>query len=97
MNKTELIDQIAERSGNTKAAATKMLDAFIETVGETMANGESVTLVGFGTFSTGERAARTGRNPRTGETIKIAKARTAKWTAGKQIKELVNSKKPKKK
>jgi DNA-binding protein HU-beta len=97
MNKSELIDAIAEKSDVSKAAAGRMLEAFTESVTKAMVDGDSVTLVGFGTFSSGERAARTGRNPRTGEEIKIAAARTGKFTAGKALKDALNEKKAKKK
>lgn len=97
MNKSELIDAIAAKSESSKAAAGKMLDAFIETVGAEMAKGEKVVLVGFGTFQTGTRAAREGRNPRTGETLKIAAATVPKFTPGAALKEKVNTKPAKKK
>ncbi|MBU0782770.1 MAG: HU family DNA-binding protein [Gammaproteobacteria bacterium] len=97
MNKTELIDAIATKSECTKAAAGKMLDAFIDTVSQQMADGDKVVLVGFGTFQTGTRAAREGRNPRTGETIKIAAAVVPKFTPGQSLKTKVNTKPAKKK
>ena len=97
MNKSELIDAIAAKAEVSKVSASKMLDALVETVTAAVAEGDAVTLVGFGTFSSGERAARTGRNPRTGEEIKIAAARTAKFTAGKALKDAVNAKKLNKK
>jgi DNA-binding protein HU-beta len=89
MNKTELIDAIAERTGVTKAVVSKVLDAVTATVMATLKKEEDVTLVGFGTFYVGERAARTGRNPRTGKAIKIAAAKTPRFRAGKGLKEAV--------
>lgn len=97
MNKTELIDAIAAKSECSKAAAGKMLDAFIETVSQQMADGDKVVLVGFGTFQTGTRAAREGRNPRTGETIKIAATVVPKFSPGQGLKTKVNAKPAKKK
>ena len=90
MNKTELIEEIAKSADITKASATRALDAVIEAVTTSLRNNNSVTLVGFGTFSVGERAARTGRNPRTKEAIKIAAARVPKFKAGKALKDAVN-------
>ncbi|MCL1861058.1 MAG: HU family DNA-binding protein [Proteobacteria bacterium] len=89
MNKTELIDAIAERAGVTKATAGKVLDATTAAIMATLKNEEDVTLVGFGTFYVGERAARTGRNPRTGKAIKIAAAKTPRFRAGKGLKDAV--------
>ena len=96
MNKSELIDAIAEKSDVSKAAAGRMLEAFTETVTAAMVAGDAVTLVGFGTFSTGKREERAGRNPRTGEEIKIAAAVTAKFTAVKALKDTLNAPKGKK-
>ena len=90
MNKTELVEQIAKSADITKASATRALDAVIEAVTTSLRNNDSVTLVGFGTFSVGERAARTGRNPRTKEAIKIAAAKVPKFKAGKALKDAVN-------
>ena len=92
MNKTELIDQIAASAEISKAAAGRMLDGFLESVTTELKKGGKVTLVGFGTFATGKRAARTGRNPRTGATIKIPAAKTAKFTAGAALKKSINKK-----
>ena len=72
MNKTQLIDAIAEKSGLTKADSKKALEAFVATVGEALHKDEKVALVGFGSFSVSERSASTGRNPQTGKTIEIA-------------------------
>ena len=90
MNKTELIEEIAKSADITKASATRALDAVIEAVTTSLRNNDSVTLVGFGTFSVGERAARTGINPRTKEAIKIASAKVPKFKAGKALKDAVN-------
>jgi len=89
MNKTELIDAIAERAQVPKVTAAKVLDAVTATIMATLGKEEDVTLVGFGTFYVGERAARTGRNPRTGKAIKIAAAKTPKFRAGKGLKDAV--------
>ncbi len=90
MNKTELIDAVAERTNMSKADAARAVDAVLETVTETLKRGDSVTLVGFGTFEVRERAARTGRNPRTGETIEIKASRAPAFKAGKALKDAVN-------
>lgn len=92
MNKTELIDSIAKDTGFTKKDTDAFVKSFIETVSKTMAEGNDVQLIGFGTFCVGERAERSGRNPKTGETIKIAAAKTPKFKAGKALKDLVNKK-----
>ena len=91
MNKSELIEQIAKRSGLPLAGSRKALDALLETVGEALASGDRVQLVGFGTFEVSERAAREGRNPRTGETMVIEASKTPKFKAGKALKDLVNA------
>ena len=90
MNKSEMIDMVAEASDISKAAAGRAVDAVFDGITASMKNGNSVTLVGFGTFSVGDRAARSGRNPRTGETIQIAAAKTPKFKAGKALKDAVN-------
>ncbi len=92
MNKTELIDAIATDCDLSKAAAQRALDSLLENVMSTVAKGGSVQLVGFGTFAAGSRAARTGRNPRTGEDIQIAAAKTVKFSVGKAFKDAVNTK-----
>ncbi|WP_133130346.1 HU family DNA-binding protein [Legionella yabuuchiae] len=89
MNKSELVETIANRSGVTKATASKVLDLFMETVTDTLKKGDQVVLPGFGSFSTGNRSARTGRNPQTGQTIQIKASRVAKFKAGKSLKEAV--------
>jgi len=90
VNKTELIEEIAKSADITKASATRALDAMIEAVTASLQKNDSVTLVGFGTFTVGERAARTGTNPRTKEAIKIAAAKVPKFKAGKALKDAVN-------
>ncbi|SAL86708.1 DNA-binding protein HU-alpha [Caballeronia choica] len=90
MNKQELIDAVASDAGISKSAAADTIDAVLNTVSKAVAGGDSVQLIGFGTFSTGDRSARTGRNPQTGETIEIAAAKTVKFTAGKAFKDAVN-------
>ncbi len=91
MNKADLVDSMASKADLSKAAAERALNAFTDTVTETLANDhdEKITLVGFGTFSTSERAARTGRNPQTGETINIPATVVPKFKAGKSFKEAV--------
>ena len=91
MNKQELVDAIALAVGMSKSAAGETVDAFVAVVTQAVADGDGVQLVGFGTFSTGQRAARIGRNPRSGETLQIAAAKTVKFTAGKEFKDSVNS------
>ena len=90
MNKSELIDQIAASAEISKAAAGRALDATVAAVKAALDDGDSVSLIGFGTFYVGERAARTGRNPRTGKTLKIKAARVPKFRAGKGLKDAVN-------
>ncbi|MBX3685474.1 MAG: HU family DNA-binding protein [Rhodocyclaceae bacterium] len=90
MNKSELIDQIAEQAEISKAAAGRALDATVAAVKQTLKKSGTVTLVGFGTFYVGKRAARTGRNPRTGANIKIKAAKVPKFRAGKGLKDAVN-------
>ena len=90
MNKTELIDQVATAADISKAATTRALDAAIGAVTTTLKKGGTVSLVGFGTFAVGKRAARTGRNPRTGDTIKIKAAKVPKFRPGKALKDALN-------
>jgi len=92
MNKTELVDAIAQETGLTKKDSTAALKAFITTVSKELKKGNSVQLIGFGTFGVGKRAARTGRNPQTGAALKIKAAKTPKFKAGKALKDLVNKK-----
>lgn len=90
MNKTELIEHIAKQADISKAAATRALEALIGGVRTTLKKGGSVSLVGFGTFAVTKRAARSGRNPRTGDTIKIKAAKVPKFRPGKALKDAVN-------
>ncbi len=90
MNKSQLVDKIADGADLSKAAATRALDAFIEAVGDALKQGDQVSLVGFGTFQVRERASRTGRNPQTGESLEIAAAKLPAFKAGKALKEAVN-------
>ena len=90
MNKSQLIDKIADGADISKAAAGRALDAFIDAVGEALKEGDQVALVGFGTFAVRERAARSGRNPQTGATIEIAAGKVPAFKAGKALKNAVN-------
>ncbi len=90
MNKSELIDAIAEGADISKAAAGRALDATLEAVTGALKKGEQVTLIGFGTFLVRERASRVGRNPRTGEAMTIAAAKIPSFKAGKALKDAVN-------
>ena len=90
MNKTELIDQIATAADISKAAAGRALDATVEAIKGALQAGDSVNLIGFGTFYVGERAARTGRNPQTGKTIEIKAAKSPKFRPGKTLQDAVN-------
>lgn len=90
MNKSELIEAIAASADIPKAAASRALDAMIDSVTDSLKKGDSVSLVGFGTFSVKDRAARTGRNPQTGQPIEISAARVPSFKAGKALKDSVN-------
>lgn len=90
MNKSQLIAQIAITADISQAAAGKALDAFTDTVADELRNGGDISLVGFGTFSVSDRAARVGRNPQTGAEIQIAAAKVPKFKPGKGLKEAVN-------
>lgn len=90
MNKQDLIDMVADKADLPKAKAQEAVEAVIECIKTTLKNGDDVKLVGFGTFSVSERAATTGRNPRTGEAIKIAASKQPKFKAGKELKDAVN-------
>ncbi len=90
MNKSELIDAIADASELTKADAGRALDGFLGAVTEALSNGDSVALVGFGTFAVKERAERKGRNPQTGDEITIKAAKIPSFKAGKSLKDAVN-------
>lgn len=89
MNKSQLIDQIAAKAEMSKASAGRALDAAIASIKDALSSKDSVTLVGFGTFHVGDRAARAGRNPRTGKSIKIKAASVPKFRAGKGLKDAV--------
>ena len=91
MNKTELIAAMAEQAELSKKDAEKALKAFVDIIGEELTKGEKVQLVGFGTFEVAERAARTGKNPQTGEAIKIPASKAPKFKAGKALKDVVNT------
>ncbi len=96
MNKAELVDVMAKQTGVSKADTEKVLNAFIQTVENTVKKGDKVALVGFGTFEQVKRSARNGHNPQTGETIKIKAAKAPRFKAGKSFKDLVNGVKAKK-
>ncbi|MBD0333036.1 MAG: HU family DNA-binding protein [Chitinophagaceae bacterium] len=89
MNKAELINKIAEDAGITKTQANTALDSFVEAVTKTLKGGGKVTLVGFGTFTVSKRQARNGRNPQTGEVIKIKARKVARFKAGKELAERI--------
>ena len=90
MNKSDLIDAIADSGDISKSSAARALDAVVGSVQNALANGDSVSLVGFGTFSVKHRAARTGRNPQTGAEIQIAASNVPSFKAGKALKDAVN-------
>ncbi|MCU7936207.1 MAG: HU family DNA-binding protein [Candidatus Thiodiazotropha sp. (ex Dulcina madagascariensis)] len=90
MNKAELIEAMAESADISKAAAGRALDGMVQAVTEAMQAGDTISLIGFGTFSVKERAAREGRNPQTGETIKIKASRIPSFKAGKALKDAIN-------
>ena len=91
LNKTELVEEIAKQAELSKKDAEAALNAFVETVGEVMKKDDKITLVGFGSFEAKTRAARTGRNPQTGEEIQIAAGKVPSFKAGKALKDIVNS------
>lgn len=91
MNKTELIAAVAEKAEISKKDAEKAVKAFTDVVSEELINGGKIQLVGFGTFEVSERAAREGRNPKTGEPMPIAASKTPKFKAGKALKDMVNA------
>jgi DNA-binding protein HU-beta len=90
MNKAELIDAVASASNLSKADASRAVDAVVDSVSSALKKGQQVSVVGFGTFSVKHRAARSGRNPRTGETIQIAASNVPGFKAGKALKDAVN-------
>lgn len=85
MNKTELVNNVAESAGITKVEAEKVVKSVLDSIAQTLANNESVTLIGFGSFSVSTRAARTGRNPQTGKEIQIAEKKVVKFRPGKKL------------
>lgn len=85
MNKSELIDALATKCDLSKSSAGRAIDGLTEIITETLAKGETVNLIGFGTFSVGERAARTGRNPKTGAELKIAASKAPKFSVGANL------------
>jgi len=91
MNKSELVSAVAQSSGLTKADAEKAVDGVFDAITGALKAGDDVRLVGFGSFSVAQRAASQGRNPRTGETIQIAASKQPKFSAGKGLKDAVNS------
>lgn len=90
MNKQELIEAVASSADLSKADAARAVDSVVDTITDSLKKGDQVTLVGFGTFSVKERAARTGRNPQTGKTIQIAASKVPGFKAGKALKDAVN-------
>ena len=90
MNKTDLIDATAEEAGLSKADAKKALEAFLASIEKTLKKGDKISLVGFGSWSVSEKPAREGRNPKTGETIKIAAKKVVKFKAGAELSNAVN-------
>ena len=90
MNKSEFIDSVSDLAGLSKAESARAVDAVIETVTQALKKGDTISLVGFGTFTVRARAARDGRNPQTGETIKIKAAKNPAFKAGKALKDAVN-------
>ncbi len=93
MNKAELIESVASATGSSKAEATKAVNAVFDTITKALKKGDTVTLIGFGTFSVTKQKARKGRNPQTGETIKIKARKVPKFRPGKGLKEAVGGKK----
>jgi DNA-binding protein HU-beta len=89
MTKSEFVGKLAEKTGLTKADAEKAVNAFLETVSETLKSGDKVTFTGFGSFEVNERAAREGRNPQTGEAMQIKATKAPKFKAGKGLKDAV--------
>ncbi len=92
MNKTELIEALAAKCDLSKAAAGRAVEGLTEIITEALVKGDTVSLIGFGSFGVAERGARTGRNPKTGETLTLAPSKTAKFTAGAKLKSAVNGK-----
>lgn len=93
MSKADLVEKIAKDVDIAKAVAERVLNSILQNITKAVAKGDSVQLIGFGTFTSGKRAARVGRNPKTGEAIQIPAAKTVKFTAGKAFKDSVNKRK----
>ncbi|CAB3774684.1 HU family DNA-binding protein [Paraburkholderia humisilvae] len=91
MNKQDLIDQVSALTGESKSSTAEAIDAILDAVTQAVTRGDAVQLIGFGTFSSGDRAERVGRNPATGEAITIPASKAVKFSAGKAFKEAVNS------
>lgn len=89
MNKSEIIELVAQQADISKNKAGEAIDAFIKAIGESLAKGEDVSILGFGTFSVSERSSRMGRHPRTGEPMEIAASKQPKFKAGKALKDMV--------
>ena len=92
MNKTELIDALAQKCDVSKAEAGRAVDGLTDIIAETLAKGESIAVLGFGNFTITERAARVGRNPKTGEPLQISASKAPKFTAGSKLKAAINGK-----
>lgn len=90
MNKNELVNEVANRTNLSKADSTRSVDAVVDSISEALSKGDAVSLAGFGTFRVKQRSARTGRNPRTGETIEIKASKVPSFKAGKGLKDKVN-------
>jgi DNA-binding protein HU-beta len=90
MNKNDFVEQISQRTGLSKADANNALDAVTDIITETMQGGKKISLVGFGSFEVGARAARTGRHPQTGQPMEIAASKVVKFKGGKKLKDAVN-------
>lgn len=90
MNKAEIVEAVAKSAGISKSASERAVDSTLDAIKSALKRGQTVTLVGFGTFRVGRRAARVGRNPRTGEEIRIKAARVPKFSAGKALKDALN-------
>lgn len=91
MNKSDIVARVADRTSLSRAQAQDALDAALEVIRDGLSNGDTITLIGFGTFSTKSRAARTGRNPRTGQRLAIAASKTPSFKAGKSLRDAVRS------
>lgn len=90
MNKADLVSSLSEKTGLTKTKSNQVIDSLVETISEALQGGDKVTLVGFGTFTTSQRDARKGRNPKTGESLEIPAKRVAKFKPGTELSKSVN-------